>query len=1165
MALLSGGLLVLTSQEIIEDTTAFQELLESEAITTITLPPSYLGALQAPLPPRLTTLITAGEAARHEDVNRFADALCYINAYGPAENSVCSTFHRILKKDAQAHAVPIGKPLPGVGISLVDAQSRPVPLGVPGELILHGAGLARGYIGRPDLTQQAFGLDPRQQNRRIYHSGDFCLLNEDGSLSYVGRRDNQVKIAGQRLELADVLHVLRSAPEVEEAVVSVLGEPGAPTGVGAWVKKRPNKVSLWPSVAEFFVYDEVVYGAMATDNIRNARYLEGFRRYLPGATVLEIGPGPFAILSRLAIEAGAHHVYAVEINPEVAQHARNCVAAHHLQDRITILTGDAVETALPEKVDWCISEIVGAIGGSEGAAAIINGIRHQLAAPEHILPRTSLTKIAAVELPLSALDSGFTPLAQEYINRIFAQVGRPFDQRLCVRHLDRNSILSSSDIFEHLDFTQEMALASEHEIELTIQRNGRVTGFLLWLTLDVGANRDIDILTGSSSWLPVYAAFSPNGLAVTKGDRLRGSVSRFPGRDGRHQDYRIDCTLQTADGSMHTCRVELPHVSETFRTTPLHCHLFAGDGTSNQIADTFLDDVRSYAASHLPRFATPHLLREIETIPLTVNRKIAFAELPSLLLPAISNRSLECSSPLEGTAEVIGSVFRELLHLEQIDADTSFFASGGDSIAAIKAVARLQDLGIRLTVAEIFRYQSIGELARIARTTKTTGYSSWSGPANLAPIQQWFLHHYGLPIGNHFNQSILLRLTNPLSEDTLTAAVDRLLEQHDVLRGYLQPGTETPFFEIPEKLAAAVVSFHDLRGQDSSTADNELVRLANATHRGFDLMRPPLFRGLHFSRDDGNSLLLVAHHMVMDILSWTILLSDLEKILNNPDCSLPPRTAPYGEIIAALAREAESPVTTTELPYWREITRSIAICPLPRAKNGDSQVRMHRLDLDPTATSALLKSAGTVSGGPQAFLLRAIGSAAAEAFGWPGAPIAVETNGRELPTTIPPCERTVGWFTQIVPVWVPAGHFHDPMADLPRNGIGFGLLAWMRSDHPELRSAVAPIALNFLGQLNSPTTPQNKQVNTPFTVDWNGLGEPHSSAATPQHPIAILAHFEDDGMFISVTIDYGAMEKEAAKNFVDTFCQELHTARELPHENEEIDMDMLAASLGISG
>jgi amino acid adenylation domain-containing protein len=1161
IALLAGATLVLLDQAVIENIAELRALLAVEEITIVTLPPSYLGVLDGDVPESLATLISAGEAARHRDVERYAGKLSFFNAYGPAENAVCSSFHRIRPEDACGDAIAIGKPLAGTGIAIVDEAGRLAPLGVPGEILLYGKGLARGYIDRPDLTNAAFRADPCYPDRRNYHSGDFGFLNDEGAVVYIGRRDNQVKIAGQRLELADVEQVLRQAPGVKDAVVTTLDGPDGPTGVGAWVTRQPVRAAIWPSIAEFFVYDDVVYQAMATDNGRNARYMEGFRRYLPGATVLEVGPGPFAILSRLAVEAGAAHVYAVEINPRVAERARQTIAEHGLQDRITVIVGDATEVELPKTVDWCISEIVGGIGGSEGAAAIINAVRPRLTNPANILPRASVTKIAAVEFPLGALDEGFSTLAHSYVERIFEQVGRPFDLRLCLRNFDRNAILSSAGVFEDLDFTAEMALESTHNIDLTMLRDGKLTGFLLWLTMDVGANREIDILTGSSSWLPVYVAIDLDGFAVVKGDRVEARVRRILGRGGRHQNYAIEGQLIDGSGERRAIKLDIPHASDTFREGPLHRHVFAADGGARIVEDRFVDGVRDHASAHLPRYAVPSLIREIETVPLTVNGKIARDELPTLLALPSTVSATGDDVVLDDRAKAIATVFADLLGLDTIDSQVPFFSLGGDSIGAIKAVGRLGDAGIGLSVADIFQYQTVVELARIARDTDLGSYKAFSGDVALAPIQRWFLasHKHGR---DHFNQSVLLGFDARLTVTAIDGALNRLVDHHDMLCGHIRIDAAAIVMVVPATRQGISRVECDLRGQTAAAADSAATRLAEVTHRQFDLTTGPLFAVLHFQRDDGDQLLLVAHHMIIDVVSWQVLLDDLAQLLAVPESDLPARSAPYGVITKALAREAVSPVTTTELPYWRGIARRIADCPLPTPGNGgDGYCMTHRLDLDKAATDALVLALGDAPGAVQAFLLRAVASAAALAFGWEGAPIAVETMGRDLPASIPPAGRTLGWFTQVVPVWVAANESGDPMGDVPRNGIGHGLLAWIGDENHELREP-APIAFNFLGRLDGGSG-ENRYEDQVFTIDWNGLGSPVSPKIDNIHPINILAHFEGDGMFMSAVIDPTRVVPAAAASFVAALERELRDLTVADNAAGDLDMDALAANLGL--
>ncbi|GAG52320.1 unnamed protein product, partial [marine sediment metagenome] len=213
---------------------------------------------------------------------------------------------------------------------------------------------------------------------------------------------------------------------------------------------RKEKVELWPSIAEFFVYDDVVYRSMSEDEIRNKHYKASLNKFLKGKRVVEIGPGPDAVLSRFCIEAGAEKVYAVEILKETYEKAKDRIESLGLEDKIILINGDITETALPEKVDYCVSEIVGSIGGSEGAARLINKARRFLHDPSCMIPRRSLTKIAAISLSEDDLDYSFSELAGHYVDKIFDQAGHKFDFRICLKNLSLEKIISTSDVFEDL-------------------------------------------------------------------------------------------------------------------------------------------------------------------------------------------------------------------------------------------------------------------------------------------------------------------------------------------------------------------------------------------------------------------------------------------------------------------------------------------------------------------------------------------------------------------------------------------------------------------------------------------------------------------------------------------------------------------------------------------
>ena len=215
-ALLSGAALVVVGRGVIEDTAAFTAYLETHGVTVATLPPVYLSTLERHALPTVKTLVTAGEAPNAQDARHYARAKRYINAYGPAECSVCVTMHEVKAGEAEG-PIAVGRPLRNVGVVVVDAGLNALPAGVVGEVCVTGVGVARGYLGREDLTAERFV--EHAEYGRLYRTGDKGRWREDGALEYVGRGDEQVKVRGQRVEVEEVRRKLLEYAGVEEAVV----------------------------------------------------------------------------------------------------------------------------------------------------------------------------------------------------------------------------------------------------------------------------------------------------------------------------------------------------------------------------------------------------------------------------------------------------------------------------------------------------------------------------------------------------------------------------------------------------------------------------------------------------------------------------------------------------------------------------------------------------------------------------------------------------------------------------------------------------------------------------------------------------------------------------------------------------------------------------------
>ena len=216
--LLAGASLCLAPHEQLLPGPDLTRLLQTERISVVTLPPSVLALLDPAEFPDLATVVSAGEPCPAEIVTRWAPGRIMINAYGPTEATVCTTMAVCTPGHARP---PIGRPIANSHVRILDRRLQPLPIGVPGELCIGGAGLARGYLGQPALSAEHFVPDPFAPGARLYRSGDLARWLPSGELEYLGRLDQQVKLRGYRIELGEIESALLQHPAVRLAVAMV--------------------------------------------------------------------------------------------------------------------------------------------------------------------------------------------------------------------------------------------------------------------------------------------------------------------------------------------------------------------------------------------------------------------------------------------------------------------------------------------------------------------------------------------------------------------------------------------------------------------------------------------------------------------------------------------------------------------------------------------------------------------------------------------------------------------------------------------------------------------------------------------------------------------------------------------------------------------------------
>jgi len=268
--LCAGGALVLPDRAELLDVSALVDLIGRGGVTIASTVPSMMASLNAVHDrlPRLRLLLVGGEALSAGDVDKLLGGVRIVNGYGLTETSVCSTCHVVVPADLAPGAIPpIGRPLMNHRVYLLDRHLQPLPVGCLGEIYVAGDGLARAYLGEPGATAGRFLPDPWDTGARMYRTGDLGLVRSDGELVYLGRIDQQVKLRGFRIELAEIESVLALHPGVRESFATVRTDGGEPELVAYLVPEADRTV---PTVGELLAWlreklpDYMVPGALVT-------------------------------------------------------------------------------------------------------------------------------------------------------------------------------------------------------------------------------------------------------------------------------------------------------------------------------------------------------------------------------------------------------------------------------------------------------------------------------------------------------------------------------------------------------------------------------------------------------------------------------------------------------------------------------------------------------------------------------------------------------------------------------------------------------------------------------------------------------------------------------------------------------------------------------------
>ena len=463
-------------------------------------------------------------------------------------------------------------------------------------------------------------------------------------------------------------------------------------------------------------------------------------------------------------------------------------------------------------------------------------------------------------------------------------------------------------------------------------------------------------------------------------------------------------------------------------------------------------DLRSWLRGRLPEGMIPAGFVFLDALPVTPTGKLDRQALALLQPEAPAMMEEMPEMPATDKERLLAGIWAKALKLERVGLHDDFFQIGGDSILAIQVVARAAEAGLYVEPRQLFEHPTVAGLAAVAAGAPRTDAEQGpvSGPVPLTPIQRWFLEELDPPAPHHWNLSLMLEVAEGAALDParLSRAVARLVEHHDQLRarfvrtgaGWRQevplPGGEVPFILL------------DL----SSLADPETAMraAADAVQAGFRLDRGPLLRAALFDLgpDRPERLLLAAHHLVVDAVSWPILLADLRAAYDG--LPLPPKTTSFQRWAERLREYARTAELRQELEHWREERPGEE----PSSPLEGNAARVETA-LGPEETSRLL------GGKAEEALLAAVAGSLGPVT------IGIEGHGREPLFEDVDLSRTVGWFTSSFPLRLDL-NVKERLRRVPRRGIGYGVLRYLADDEP-LRAQPRPgVSFNYLGRVDDP-------------------------------------------------------------------------------------------------
>ena len=564
----------------------------------------------------------------------------------------------------------------------------------------------------------------------------------------------------------------------------------------------------------------------------------------------------------------------------------------------------------------------------------------------------------------------------------------------------------------------------------------------------------------------------------------------------------------------------------------------------------FTTNLKKILAEKLPTYMIPSDFIDVERFPITVNGKIDAGSLPSPV--ELGNDDMRSSLPNKIEQDIL-HVFSEVLGKTDISLTDNFFFLGGDSIKAIQAVSKLERKSLHVKVKDVLLYPTAKELALvISETTQDECHNLQpEGEIMNSPIFNWFFNKE-LKNPHYYLQSLVLDMKKQYQFDAFKSAVNEMVRIHDTLRIGIDAKSNCCYYSDVEINHA--IHYFDLSNTSLTETNEKLREIDLKLKKSIQMDKPPLFRFGYVKTREGDKVLLIAHHLLVDGVSWRIILDDFRDFLaeeaEHSSKTYPKRRGSYQAWAKSIVGHLGSSWLESQKSYWKSISSTVEynliqlkdITNFSQHSGVSIQKETYRL------SSVITKNLLTTANIPyrtkaNELIATALILSLHEILGSNQISFLMEGHGREMLHDEIDITRTVGWFTSIYPVSIEISEnelnkqliqIRDHIRSIPHNGLAYGILTLDKDESYLDESRM--VRLNYLGELDS-----GFEENDYFELSMEKL----NPDIDPMNQLTCLLSVDififKNELYFEISHDKGLITENIVKRFADELYRKLET------------------------